>query len=316
MHRRRHRLHHAQALSVALALGAACLAAAPARAEVQKITADGTVHRVDVDVTTSAKGTGTGIRYTRQQPAGGRDSSWVPGTDDIAADKDPVLEIEPSSGRPVLVWSRNEGTGFDLFISRLENGSWTAPRLLVHATGDDLLPQIRYDDHYLHAAWRQQDPSGAIALYRSSFDAASWTRTYGPERIPVDDMPPVPPGGSTTTSPAAPSMNATYFSGTVPGLLPGDPSRSVVWGVRDEPLPISYHQVFSLPPEILSVSRIEAGFIGGRFTLWFVSGSKAYYTVATSTGWSSMRVIELNAQTTAADARAEIHDLNKRTGPQ
>jgi hypothetical protein len=315
MHRRRHRLHHAQALSVALALGAAGLAAAPARADVQKITADGTVHRVDVDVTTSAKGTGTGIRYTRQKPAGGRDTSWVPGTDDIAADRDPVLDIEPSSGRPVLVWSRNEGTGFDLFVSRLENGAWTAPRLLVHGAGDDLLPQIRYDDRYLHVAWRQQDPSGSIAFFRSSFDAPSWAPTYGPERVPTDDLSPVPPSG-TTTSGTAPAMNFTYFCGTVPGALPGDPSRTVVWGVRDEPLPIGYHQIFSLPPEVLSVSSAEAGFIGGRFTLWFVSGSKAYYTVLTSTGWSSMRVIELNAPTTAADARAEIHDLNKRTGPQ
>jgi hypothetical protein len=316
MHRRRDRLHHAQALKLALALGAACLAAAPARADVQKVTADGSVHRVDVDVYTSAKGTGTGIRYTRQKPAGGRETSWVPGTDDVAIDQDAVLDVEPSSGRPVLVWSRNEGTGFDLYIARLENGAWTAPRLLMHGAGDDTLPQMRYDDRYLHVAWRQLDPSGSVSLYRSSFDPTSWAPIYGPERIPIDDVAPVPPSGSSTTGPAVPSMSFTYFCGAVPGALPGDPGRMVAWGVRDEPLPIGYHQIFSLPQDVTTVTSAEAGYIGGRFTLWFVSGAKAYYTVLTSTGWSSLRLIELNAQTSAADARAQIHSLNKRGGPQ
>jgi hypothetical protein len=316
MYRRRHRLHHAQALSVALLLEAAALAAGPARADVQKITSDGVVHRVDVDAYVSAKGSGTGIRYTRQKPTGGRETSWVPGTDDLAADRDPVLEIEPSTGRPVLVWSRNDGAGFDLFIARLENGAWTAPRLLVHSAVDDLLPQLRYDDRYLQLAWRQQDPSGAVSFYRSSLDPSSWATSYGPERVPVDDIAPLPAGGSPTTSSAGPSMSATYFSGTLPALVPGDPTRSIVWGVRDEPLPISYHQVLLLPAEITSVSSIEAGFIGGRFTIWLVSGSKVYYTVLTATAWSGMRVIELNAQTTPADARWQIHDLNRRTGPQ
>jgi len=316
MHRRRDRLHHPQALTVALVLGVGTAAFAPARADVQRITSDGYVHRVDVDIYVSPNGTGTGIRYTRQKPLGGRDTSWVTGTDDVAIDRDPSLDVEPS-GKPVVVWARNEGSGFDLYIARLDNGAWTAPSLLVHTGGDDTLPQIRYDDRYLHVAWRQQDASGAVAFYRSAFDPATWAPTYGPERIPTDDLPPIPPsGGTSSPGPASPSTCLTYFSGVVPGVLPGDPGRTVVWGVRDEPLPISYHQVFTLPPDATNVTQAEAAFIGGRFTLWFVSGSKAYYTVLTSTGWSSLRVDEINAQTTPADVRAQIHELNRRTGPQ
>jgi hypothetical protein len=289
---------------------AACCLTWPALAEVQRIAADGTSFRADIETLYQAgRPTGTAIRLTRQRAQGGKELSFVPGTDDAAIERDPAMEVDPSSGRPVLVWSRNDGPGFNLYISRYD-GTWSAPRLLVRLDGDDIQPQVRVDPRYLHVSWRQEY-LGLVTYWRASFLATTLEPAFGPERIPTDDLGPFAAEDPIVDAADASAQNR-YFCGSVLTKA-GDPGRAYLWGVRDEPVPINYRKGFVLPVEVRGVVNSDVGFIGGRFTYWLTtSDSKLYYATLTSGRWSDFRVVELNAQTSLAEARLLLTELNAR----
>jgi hypothetical protein len=297
----------------ALALAACLLAplgAAPARAEVQRIAADGSVYRVDVDPwNQGGKATGTVLRATRQKAKGGKDQTNIPGTDDAAIDRDPALEIDPSTGKPIVVWARSDATGFNLYVSRYDT-AWSTPQLLVRQDGDDLEPEIRFGSRYLHVSWHQ-DIAGQTTYWRSSFLASTLEPVFGPERIPIEDAVSVPPEGGPSSG-NDPSQGNQYFCTTVYDRAPGGPDRAYVWGVRDEPVPFNYRESFLLPPEVHTVSSSEAGYLGGRFTMWLTTANKLYYTTFADGRWADMRLIELTGQLTAADALGQLAVLNER----
>lgn len=297
----------------ALAL-AACLltpwGASPARAEVQRIGSDGTVYRVDVDPWgQGGKSSGTALRVTRQKAKGGKDQSIIPGTDDAAIDRDPALEIDPSTGKPIVVWARNDATGFNLYVSRFDT-AWSTPQLLVSRDGEDVEPEIRFGARYLHVSWRQ-DAAGQSTYWRSSFLASTLEPAFGPERIPTEDAVSIPPEGGPSSG-TDPSQGGQYFCASVYDPAPGGPDRVYVWGVRDEPVPFNYRESFLLPPEVHTVSSSEAGYLGGRFTMWFTTANKLYYTTFAAGRWADMRLIELTGQLTAADAIEQLAVLNER----
>jgi hypothetical protein len=305
-----------RARTAALVLGfaAAAGALAPVRAEVQRIAADGMVYRVDVDTYIgNGKPNGTLLRTTRQRAKGGRDTFVVTGTDDAVADRDPALEIDPASGKPILVWARAELGGFNLFISKFD-GAWSAPRLLAKLDGDDLAPEIHFDDRLLHVSWRQ-DLGGVSTYWRSSFNPATWQQVYGPERVPTDDPSPVPTDGGPEINGNVSSTDQYFCSSTL-GRTVTDPSRATIWGVRDEPVPIGYARSFVLPSEIRLVQAQGAGFLGGRLTLWITTNDRLYYTTLANGRWADMRVVEITPLTSAADARFLIEDINRRLGAE
>jgi len=290
----------------------AMFAVPPAEADVQRIGCDGTVHRVDVDTWyQGGKPSGTTLRYTKQKSKGGREIAWVTGTADAALDRDPALDIDPAE-RPTLVWARNDGSGFDIFASRLESGVWTAPRRLLRIAGEESEPQLRFDARYLHVSFRS-DLGGVVALQRASFGSENWDLVFGPETIGAEgDSDVSPQGGQDSLGSSEPSRSDRYFCATLFSTASGTTGRARVWGVRDEPVPITFLQAFTLPPEVKSTSAADAGWFGGRFTFWFTSGEKLYYTVRKPSGWSDMRVVELSSQTTEAQARLLLIDLNTR----
>lgn len=297
----------------ALAL-AACLlmpwGTSPARAEVQRIASDGSVYRVDVDPwSQGGKSTGTVLRVTRQKAKGGKDQSIIPGTDDVVVDRDPALEIDPSSGKPIIVWARNDATGFSLYVSRFDT-SWSTPQLLVRQDGDDLEPEIRFAARYLHVSWRQ-DAAGQSTYWRSSFLASTLEPMFGPERVPTDDAVSIPPEGGPSSA-NDPSPGLQYFCTTVGDRAPGDPFRAYIWGVRDEPVPINYRESLLLQPEVHTVNSSDVGYLGGRFTFWFTTSSRLYYTTFADGRWADMRLIELTGQLTAGDAIEQLVVLNER----
>ena len=132
----RHQHHHAQALSRALAVLAVlagCLAGSVGvfASHQQKVASEGTVHSIEVEGwATQFPVGGTVLRYDKQLPTGMRETSIIPGTDDPAVDLHPALDIDPATGTPVVVWTRNEGDGFDLFVSRHDGDEWSPPRRL------------------------------------------------------------------------------------------------------------------------------------------------------------------------------------------
>ena len=296
------------AVLVCVALGAAGLAA---RADVQRLTGDGAVFRVEVDpFGQGGKPSGTVLRTTRQRPRGGKETFFVTGTADAIPDKDPALEIDPSTGQPVVVWARGEAGGFNLFVSSFA-GTWAPGRLLIKLDGDDLEPQLRLD-HYLHVAWRQSF-GGVSTYWRATFDPTTFALLYGPERIPTYDAAPVPQeGGSELDGDIAESDE--FFCTSEIGKTMADPSRAQIWGVRDEPVPVGYHRSFVIPAEIRSIVAQGVGFVGGKLTFWYTTTDKLYYTTLSGGRWAESRVVELSPQTSTADALWMIEQSNRRLG--
>jgi hypothetical protein len=279
--------------------------AVPAYADQQRVVADGTVFRADIE----ARSTGTAVRITRQKPAGGKDLSYVPGTDDTAVERDLALEVDPNTGRPALVWARSDGSGFNIYLSRYD-GTWSTPRLLARLDGDDIQPQIRIDRRYVHISWRQEY-LGLVTYWRASFLATTLAPAFGPERVPTDDAGPFSAEDDQSETLSLTS-GSVYFCGNVFNKV-GEAGRAFIWGVRDEPVPINYRQGFLLPMAVRSVVSSDVAYLGNQFTFWLTTpDSKLFYTTLTAGRWTEFRVIELTSQIPASEARWLITELNQR----
>jgi hypothetical protein len=64
----------------------------------------------------------------------------VPATVDTGFDAFPTLLLDPDTGRPLLIWSRHNGTDYDIVFSRLDRTGWTDPVTLVDSASDDVRP--------------------------------------------------------------------------------------------------------------------------------------------------------------------------------
>jgi hypothetical protein len=295
--------------SFLLALG---LVAAPAAADTKKLGVDGTVHTIEVQ-STSGKTPIVSLRYTRKSAAGALVTMTVPGTEDAATDREPAIEIDPVSGQLLLVWSRWEGTNYNVFLSRYEGTAWSAPVAVVRTAGDDVEPQILISNHYVHVGWRQV-LAGQSTFYRASFLSTSLQLAYGPEPLVTNDLWPVPPEGANTAGVSdPPTSTEKIFSGVLYPSNGTDPGRFHLWGVRDEPVPIGYREIITLPPNARGATSIGAGVLGGRFTIWYVAGGRFYYATRLSGVWSATRTIDLTGMT-PADARWTVADTNARGG--
>ena len=311
MHGRRHRIHHAQALSAALLAGLAF--ASPASAGARKLGADGVLHTVEVQ-TTGGRSASIALRYTRQAPGGVPVATLVPGTEDAVADREPAIEIDPVSGQLVLVWSRYDGTNYNVFLSRLSGTSWSTPMAVLKAAGDDVEPQIRISDHYVHVSWRQV-LDGQNAFYRQSLLSTTLAPAYGPERVRTSDLWPVPAeGGAAAAAGPDPSPSEEIFAGFDFSSSGPEPGRCHIWGVRDEPVPIGYRECLYLPANVRAASSLEVGWLGGQFTVSYVVGNKLHYATRANGAWSPTRFLELSGSLTVNDARWIIRELNARTG--
>jgi hypothetical protein len=209
----------------------------------------------------------------------------------------------------VVVWSRYDTGGFNLYVSRLDT-VWSAPRQIVKLDGDDIEPQIHLTRRYLHVSWRQR--TGSFSTYwRASFYSGSYQLAYGPERIPTDDLDAIPLEGGPETDGDV-SSDDRYFCATVLGRTLSDPVQAYVWGVRDEPVPIGYLQSFVLPPQARTVVAQRAEYAGGRLTLWVATADAVYYTTLANGRWADMRVVELGPKTSLSDVRLLLEESNRR----
>jgi len=296
---------------LAFALVAAALLAAPAAADTRKLTADGAVHTIEV-VTSGGKSPVVSLRYTRRPVTGAAVTMTVPGTEDAVVDREPAIEIDPVSGQLVLVWSRLDGPNYNVFLSRYNGASWSTARAVVRADGDDVEPQVLISAHYVHVSWRQV-LAGQSNFYRASLLSTSLDLAYGPERLVTSDLWPVPAEGAVTAGVSdPPTTSEKIFAGVLYPSNGTDPGRFHLWGVRDEPVPIGYRELVSLPPSARGAASIGAGVLGGRFTIWYVAGNRFYYATRTSGAWSSTRSFELTGGLSAPEARLIVADANAR----
>jgi hypothetical protein len=299
--------------AASLALAAALvLLAGPARADSQKVGPEGTVHRLTSENWTSGGGrvSGTALRHYRQYDDGTTASSLVPGTDDASADRDPAIEIDPATGQPVLVWSRNEGGGYQVYVSRFDGSAWAFPKPVFVQPGNGKSPDIRIASALIHVMWRQETSATRVSLDRTTLD-----RVFGPETLPISDAGLVPPDGLPSPNAAAsdPPCGDAYFAAEVPPRTSGEGGRIQVWGVRDAPVPVDYAQGFLLPQDVRNVQQPRARWIHDRFVLSFNTAERFFYTIRSSAGWSDLKTILLDASTSVSDARIQMEEMIRRT---
>lgn len=313
---RRDRNHYLEALKIAVpCLFLAVSARGSALADVQKVGPDGTVHRINVEAWppgTTSRTTSTALRHIRQYADGSTDSALVPGTDDLAIDRDPAIDIDPATGNPVLVWSRNLGSGFDIFVSRFDGASWSAPQPIVTQAVDDTRPDIKVACTLIHVTSRQ-DGQPMNPVIRTSIDRLTLIPVFGPETLPIPDSNLVPVDGqsSSPTTAATPPTDDAFFMAEIPPRFPGDPGRVAVWGIRDAPVPVDYCQGFLLPSGVSGVQDSRARWLHKRFVVSYAVPSDFYYSIWYSL-WGSLQVIDLNATVTSSDARIQMEDMIRR----
>ncbi len=81
------------------------------------------------------------IAYSVSDGAGTR-VGVVADTTDAAYDRSPSLAIDPTSGKPVVVWSRSDGVYLKIAYARFAQAGWTDLHFLTFGPGNDLLPRV------------------------------------------------------------------------------------------------------------------------------------------------------------------------------
>jgi len=64
---------------------------------------------------------------------------------DTNGDGMPSMLADPGTGSLTVAWSRNSPAGFDLVISRFENGAWTTPQIIAGTPENELDPELVLD---------------------------------------------------------------------------------------------------------------------------------------------------------------------------
>lgn len=96
-------------------------------------------------------------------------------------DGDPRMIDHPTTGIPIVVWSRNVDTGYDVVISRFVDGAWTEPVVLAGAVDAELDPSIAVDptDGTVHVVyWVLGTPPASTARVvhiEAPADLSSWS---------------------------------------------------------------------------------------------------------------------------------------------
>ncbi len=295
-------------------------AATAALAGAFKVAPDGTVHTVRSETWQSMESpsndqppaSGTMLRYTRQDPDGTKTNWLIPGTDERATDREPALALRAGGNQPFVIWSRSEDAVLELFVTTLVDDQWTPLRRVFAGAGNRRLPDIEVRGHWLHVSWVQDTAAGPVFM-RGVLDPDGLVEVHGPELLPTDGEESLvsPQGEAESGVSAEPDPQAIHLSGLVSPPTPGEGGTIYIWGVRDEPIPITYLQGFRLPAGLTDVSRIRTRWLGNRLVLSFQSGGALYYTMRHKGRWSDLRSVLLGERG-AAEALLEVKEMAER----
>jgi len=286
--------------SLALALAAGPALAAPA----QQIDGQGILHRVEA--VWAGKPAMPVLRHTMVRPDGTTVTLLVPGTIDLFVDTDPALAVDPARGSLVLAWSRNTGGGSSVYVSRYSGSGWSSPLLALHdASGDEIEPQIQITPSLVHVVAHSGN-----AYQRICLDPESLHPVFGPEPL-ATERPAITPGVDAPT--ATPIGSQNFFASAVLRPAETDPGRVVIWGVRDEPVPIDYVEALALPSDPADGNQALADPIEGRLMLTVTSATRMWYTLFEDGEWRSFASLSLDETTTVSELRTLLADMIRRS---
>jgi len=277
-----------------------------------EVASDGTVHSVSAGFEL-AVGNASPILHVEQSPSGDRVTRILPGTEN-GVSFHPAIEIDPVTDLPLAVWTRVEHGDAEIYLARFDGTEWTDPIAVAPGRGDDVAPELRIGQSLVHVLWRRETSGGDVMLLRASLDRATLAPVLGPEHLSTKGVPLVSPDGSADAPAEIPGPEDSFV---VEEVLDGDaetPHVLIVYGIRDEPMPVGYRQGFILPPEMDDVNDPAAAWIGSRFVLSFVVGNQLLYAILKDGQWSNLRRINLDGMS-AAEARGELEAMLLRTDP-
>lgn len=287
-------------------------AAVVCAAESQKIGADGTVHRVSLEPVDAAHAlSGTLVRHKVQAADGQESSQIVPGTDDGAIESSPLLAIDPADGSMVLAWLRQEGGRSEVRMTRWRKDSWEEP---IAPAG----PSTRVEDFrvtvgngWINLVWTESSSTGRSA-WRGVYRTGDFRLEYGPESLPTDTV----DTGSASPDPSGgdprPDIVHRFVALHLPASKPGEAGSIHLWGIRDEPVPIGYHEGHELGRDQDDVRDLGARWIGGKLTYWFHDGGRFQYRSRQEGLWGAFQLVELDSETCADAARLQMEEMLRR----
>jgi hypothetical protein len=293
----------------------ASLLAPPAFAVDTAVDAEGTVHRIEVVASpSSGTMTGTALRYTYDPVDGDPLVEYVPGTQDAEPEKHPDLALDPVTGAVLVTWSRLDETGSSVLLRRREAGTWSdAVPIDGPVAGELQRPRLSARRNLIHVVW-SRDLADAPERLRLSLDRRDLRVTFGPEWLPTATDSIVPPSGGEGTDDGA-TRGLSYFASTIPpdATTPGGGGNLVVWGIRDEPIPITFREVFEMPTEVRSTRLAEAAWVHDRLAVWVRSGQLVYYVLREDDDrWTEFRSIPLAEGEGTGDAVRLIEAMLRR----
>jgi hypothetical protein len=108
-------------------------------------------------------------------------------------DGPPSLLSDPGTNLVAAAWALNSPTGYDVVISRFEQGAWTTPQVIAGGTGNQLDPKLALDStgsiHLLY--WVDSDPPQVFHV-SAPHDLSSWS---APIRVSDAAEPSLRPSG-------------------------------------------------------------------------------------------------------------------------
>ena len=279
-----------------------------AAADLQKILSDGTVQRIRVEAWPSqANAAGTVLRHLTQFPDGAVTIRTIPGTEDAATESGAVLDIDPKDNSLVLVWVRDEGGIPEILMSRFRERAWGGPVTVPGARPGASDPRMAVTRDWIHLIWTE--PSGGARVpWRGVYRHEDFSIAFGPEALPknLDTS----GGGGSGGDPVA-DWSQIYLGLHLPGSLPGNGTIHV-WGIRDEPVPIGYHQGHPQPPGTTEVLDLDAGWFSGSLVYWFHDDARFCYRSCRKGVWNPFRWVVLDDQTSADAARIQMIEMLRR----
>jgi hypothetical protein len=114
--------------------------------------------------------------WQRFSPPGSPRHVLNPGGD-LNGDGPPSILRSRLTGLPVVVWSQKTASGFDVVISRFEDGAWTGPDVIAGTPADELDPHLiesaegGFDLFY----WVDDDASRTVYHRHAPADLGSWS---------------------------------------------------------------------------------------------------------------------------------------------
>jgi len=91
-------------------------------------------------------------------------------------DGEPSILRHPSTGLALVAWARNSENGFDVVLSRFENGAWTEPQVIAGTPANELDPHLVLDaDGIVHLFYWVDGTTPQVLHTQAPADLSSWS---------------------------------------------------------------------------------------------------------------------------------------------